>query len=179
MKNYYYKFNIQKAFGNLYRENTVVIVVKNSNGEYLLGDKPNFYPSDITRLLGGGVKEGEDITEAAIRELKEELGIVALSQDLKVIASVNITAVDKVENKFNTVISIVELKIPVDRYQVGYDVESISALSVQQLKDLIRNYQKLSGDDWYRGEEGEFCWKDFGKIYSKIHQLVLDLTKAY
>lgn len=177
MRDYSYKFNIQKAFGNLYRKNTIVIVVKNSNGEFLLGDKPNFYPSGITRLLGGGVKEGEDIVAAAKRELKEEIGMTALDKDLELIASVNINAVDAVGSKFDTVISIVALKIPVDNYHAGDDVKSISTLDTHQLKDLIKNYRTLSSHDWYRGVEGEFCWKDFGKLYSKIHQIVLDLSR--
>jgi NADH pyrophosphatase NudC (nudix superfamily) len=41
----------------------------------LIGAKPGFYPSTISRLLGGGVDEGGTFEQAALRETGEERGV--------------------------------------------------------------------------------------------------------
>ncbi|OGM76171.1 hypothetical protein A2188_00740 [Candidatus Woesebacteria bacterium RIFOXYA1_FULL_43_9] len=69
----YIKLNIkvQKAFGNLYRKKLALIAVQDLEGNILVGSKPNFYPEGISRLLGG-----------ALRELEEELGVIATINEL-------------------------------------------------------------------------------------------------
>ncbi|OGZ27960.1 MAG: hypothetical protein A2365_02815 [Candidatus Nealsonbacteria bacterium RIFOXYB1_FULL_40_15] len=80
----YIKLNIkvQKAFGNLYRKKLALIAVQDLEGNILVGSKPNFYPEGISRLLGGGVKNGEDKKRGALRELEEELGVIATINEL-------------------------------------------------------------------------------------------------
>jgi len=177
MKKYSYKYNIQKAFGNLYRKATVVIVVKNSKDEYLLGSKPNFYPEGITRLLGGGIKEDETPILAAKREMEEELGVNVEEQNLEQIAEINVQAIDQNRNTFNTMINIIEVKKIIDEYIAGDDVKFIEKLDNTKFELLINKYTLLTKDMWYRGEEGEFCWEDFGKVYSIVHKIALELTK--
>lgn len=50
------------------------MVVRRSNGR-LLTAKKDFYPTDAYRLLTGGIRHGEPIMEALLRETKEETGL--------------------------------------------------------------------------------------------------------
>lgn len=50
------KFKIHKAFGNLYRKRHALIFCLDQNSKILVGCKPNFYPKNIARMLGGGIK---------------------------------------------------------------------------------------------------------------------------
>ncbi len=75
MKNISLDIKVEKPFGNLFRKKVALIVVENADGDFLVGTKPYQYPPTITRLLGGGVDEGENENSAAARELGEELGV--------------------------------------------------------------------------------------------------------
>ena len=170
------EFKIEEAFGNLYRAETVLIIVKNSRGQFLLGSKPNFFPPTITRLLGGGVHEGETPLQAAQRELEEELGVKIEINNLSDIAKIEISAVDNASKIFLTSIYLVNVISPIDKYKPGDDVKFIDNLSTKEMVELIRNYRNLSPSLWYKGEEGEFCWKDYGTIYGYIHEIALSLS---
>lgn len=52
----------------------VVLVVPRSDGRVLLHTK-NFYPSGVWRLPTGGIRPGETIEQAAVRECEEETGM--------------------------------------------------------------------------------------------------------
>jgi hypothetical protein len=51
---------LHHTFGNLLRKKHVLVVIQNHSGNVLLGQKPDFYPEGICRLIGGGIEEGED-----------------------------------------------------------------------------------------------------------------------
>jgi 8-oxo-dGTP diphosphatase len=50
------------------------VLLENENGEFLLGKKPE---DELYTCPGGKHEEGESIVRTAIRELREETGIVA------------------------------------------------------------------------------------------------------
>ncbi|MDQ6985041.1 MAG: NUDIX domain-containing protein [Candidatus Dojkabacteria bacterium] len=77
------KVKIQLPYGNLFRKRHTLIVCKDLDGKFLLGNKPDFFPEGITRFLGGGIDEGEEEASSAARELSEELGIIASTSDLE------------------------------------------------------------------------------------------------
>lgn len=83
---------LKHTFGNILRQRHVLIALQNQQGEILLGHKPDFYPQDIYRLIGGGIDEGEEVITAAVREIKEEIGLEVFKSDLKLIGKVEITA---------------------------------------------------------------------------------------
>lgn len=173
MKTQNYSFDIQLPFGNLYRD-TVVIVVRNSAGKFLLGSKPKFYPPTITRLLGGGVENSESPVLAAQRKLIEELGVELNIDQFELDTTIQISAVDMNGKEYNPKIHIVKVICPIDKYTPSDDVEAIDVFSVSEMQNLVNSYQNLSETLWYKGEEGEYSWKDYGQIYSIIHQKAIE-----
>lgn len=165
---------VTKPFGNLCRKQCVLIAARDSNGNTLTGTKPSFYPPGITRLLGGGVDEGEDVRVAAVRELSEELGISISEDQLTLIAQFNTNATDVDGDTFYNETFLFGVDIGDTPYQPGDDVKQIVALSKNEMKALAQSFANLPESLWYRGGEGDFSWHDYGKLYSKIHHVAAE-----
>lgn len=76
----------------------VGIIIENNNGEFLFqlrDNNPNIKNKNKWSLFGGGVDNEESPLNAAIRELKEELGIKISKTQLKKILTITI---DKQKN---------------------------------------------------------------------------------
>jgi len=158
----YIKLNIkvQKAFGNLYRKKLALIAVQDLEGNILVGSKPNFYPEGISRLLGG-----------ALRELEEELGVIATINELVPLINVDIHAIDEEGNVFENRTYVFFYKLKGNKYKAGDDVKQIKKLSIDELYQLGENYDSLRENNWYEGVEGKYSWGDYGKVYGPIHKL--------
>ena len=166
--------NVIEAFGNLYRKRCVLVVVEDDQGRVLTGAKPAFFPPGITRLLGGGVDEGEDVQVAAARELDEELGVSLSESQLIPIAQFNTHAVDATGKEFYNETYLYGAHIGNASYRAGDDVKQIIALTKEELFALAHSFERLPESLWYRGNEGDFCWNDYGKLYSVIHNVAAE-----
>ncbi len=165
---------IQQAFSNLRRDRHVLLVAKTADGKILTGSKPEFYPPSITRLLGGGVDDGEDVEAAAIRELEEESGVRISADDIKPIARFDIRAVDAKGEVFNNQTYLFGADVGDATYKPADDVSQIFELSKDEMNNLADRFEELSLNLWYVGIEGDFSWHDYGKVYSVIHRVVAD-----
>lgn len=159
-------------FGNLYRKGSVVIGVRDGQGKIILGAKNGFYPPTISRLLGGGIHEGETAEEAAQRELAEELNITTANNELIPVAKLAVTADDQAGNHYATTIWVYYLEIGDAPVRAGDDVTNLVYATTQQLKELADAYDALPETLWYKGTGGEFCWADYGKLYGKVHRIL-------
>ncbi len=63
------------------RRGEVVLVLQNEQGEVLLHSK-SFYPDNSYRLPTGGIKYGESVRDALVRETFEETGMKMISERL-------------------------------------------------------------------------------------------------
>ncbi len=111
------KFDVKKPFGNLFRKKCVLIAAQDSEGNILIGAKPYFYPPTISRLLGGGVDQGESFEQAALRELEEELGVKVEVGDLVPLVIFETTARDENGKEYYNETAIFKADIGDQTYQ--------------------------------------------------------------
>jgi len=172
-KHYELKIKIHKAFGNLYRKKHTLIVCIDKNKKILVGSKPDFYPKNITRLLGGGIREGEDETSAALRELQEETGLNFMGKDLISLGDINVVATTDGGETFNMVTYLFAVSVDSTQTRGGDDVKFIIGFDKLEFGKLIKSFYELPDDFWYEGVEGKHSWGDYGKVYGFIHEVAL------
>lgn len=177
MNSHLIKLSIDKPFGNLYRKDTILIIIRDENGNFLFGNKPDYYPIGITRLFGGGVKQGESIKKAALREISEELSININIDDLIDLPSIKVRAIDSLSRHYamNTHLFFYQLKSG-ERINAGDDVKSIAYLTKEEVNALVIRYKSLPKNLW-REQDGEsYSWYDYGQLYGYVHEMAfLDL----
>jgi 8-oxo-dGTP pyrophosphatase MutT (NUDIX family) len=168
------KVKINNPIGNLYRKNHSLILVKQGD-KYILGQKKHFYPNDFARMLGGGINEGESPKAAAIREIKEEVGIDI--DNVEYIATLK-TIANTAQGEMIMTTHIFFLEIPFNiKLEVGDDISGLKYLSELELQKLIFGMSQLTGT--YHGDDHlfNFDWEDYGKIYEPIHQIAFEYAK--
>lgn len=175
MKKFILNLKLNKPIANLYRDRHVLIVCLDENGKVILGDKPDFYPEGITRLIGGGINKDEDAKDAALRELHEEIGIKIPKKSLKDLCEIDINAeADGVV--YHLITYLYKTEINSHNIKTGDDVSSVSALSLDQLKQLADKYESLPSDLVFCHSSGyTHLWSDYGKVYGPIHRIVYEL----
>lgn len=177
MKRINLDIKVEKPFGNLFRKKVALIVVENADGEFLVGTKPYQYPPTITRLLGGGVDEGESEVAAAVRELSEELGVTLDASQLTPLLVVAVNAEDAEGKSYTHETHIYYTNIGNAEYEPGDDIKVIVKLSLDELYALGEVYDNLPETLWYNGSEGLYSWRDYGKLYGPVHKLASEATR--
>lgn len=168
---------MRAMLGNMHRKRHVLIVLRDTDGNYLLGAKPEFYPENIFRFVGGGIDDNESPQDAALREIQEELQIHVNPTDLTPLAEV-VTAATFEDKPVQSSTYLFELTIKdPSTLTPSDDIAYLQTMSAQDLKALINRYHNLQEDHWYENADGyTFCWSDYGEMYGFIHQLALDVT---
>lgn len=156
-----------------------LVLLQHPNGKFLLGMK-DFYPQDISRLLGGGMEAGEEPTSAAIREIHEEMGIELNEEQLDEIAEIrmNLTE-DKDKKKKTTLFTTYLFFAKVKKSQLPYipndDIQAVAELTFTELQQLVQRFLDLPKEI----EPGkEFSWGDYGQIYGRIHQVAIEYLET-
>jgi ADP-ribose pyrophosphatase YjhB (NUDIX family) len=167
-------FTVDKPFSNLFREKCVLIAVQNAEGKVLLGAKSYFYPPTISRLLGGGVDEGETFAQAAARELEEELGVRVEADQLAPLVLFETVATDAEGKEYRNQTAVFAADIGAQPYRAGDDVSSIIKMTPDELYQLGERYEQLPETLWYNGEEGLYAWADYAKLYGPAHKVVAE-----
>lgn len=178
MKRISLDIKVDKQFGKLFRKRVALVVVEDGNGDFLVGAKPYVYPPTITRLLGGGVDEGEAEDGAAVRELREELGITIDSSELTPLLVLTVNAEDAEGGQYKNEIYVYYANIGDAQYEPGDDIESIVKLSLDELYALGEAYEALPETLWYNGRAGSYSWSDYAKVYGPVHKLSAEEVRA-
>lgn len=169
---------VEKPFGNLFRKKVALIVVENVDGDFLVGTKPYLYPPTITRLLGGGIDEGEAEDDAAVRELSEELGVTIDSSELTPLFVITVNAEDAEGKHYKHETYIYYANIGDTQYEPGDDIKEIVKLSLDELYALGEAYEALPETLWYNGREGSYSWGDYAKLYGPVHKLSAEEVRS-
>jgi 8-oxo-dGTP pyrophosphatase MutT (NUDIX family) len=158
------------------RQRHALILVGDDQGNLYLSQKKH-YPAGVSRLLGGGLEEGEDPHIGAARELNEETGIMVNLEKLHPL--VEIQADLHVPHQETT-----HFTVYLYFYQLGNqqmipsdDVDKIVALSLAEYKKLLETYTQLS-PEIPKDSQYKFAWADYGKLFGPIHQIALEETQA-
>lgn len=178
MKRISLDIKVEKPFGNLFRKKTALVVVENADGDFLVGAKPYQYPPTITRLLGGGVDEGEPEDVAAVRELSEELGVTIDSSELTPLLAITVNAEDAEGKHYKHEAYIYYVNIGETPYEPGDDIKNIVKLSLDELYALGEAYEALPETLWYKGREGTYSWSDYAKLYGPVHKLSAEEVRS-
>ncbi len=183
MKNLTHAVTIQSPIGNLYRKNHALILIEMTNGKYLLGKKEGYYPDHISRMIGGGIDEGEDPELAAAREVEEELGI-SVSQDRIIKLAKVVTDAETSEGFMSMTTHIFLLRTLLSEEMdvlPGDDITGVEPLTKNQFVNLIRDMYALQGvfHGTYDGKPFQLLWEDWGAIYAPIHENALACAGEY
>jgi 8-oxo-dGTP pyrophosphatase MutT (NUDIX family) len=165
------EIKIKNPIGNLYRKKHVLILVVNCDGKFILGKKNGFYPDGISRLLGGGIDDGESPQDAAQREIKEELLIdLPVSNFIELCSVKTVAQTTEGQMEMETWIFFVRLDSNA-KITASDDVSSLVALDSSEFEDLVNNIKNLSGE--FITEKFSFLWSDWGKVYGPIHEYAI------
>ncbi|WP_280351484.1 NUDIX hydrolase [Nocardia abscessus] len=172
------KLEVKKPFGNLFRKRCVLIAAQDSQGHILIGAKPHFYPPTISRMLGGGVDDGESFEQATLRELEEELGVKLEAGSLTPLVLFETSATDEDGNEYYNETAVFGANIGDRAYHPGDDVTHIIRMTPDEVHELGERYEQLPDVLWYFGEEGLYAWADYAKLYGPVHKVTADKIEA-
>ncbi len=129
------------------RVTSAVLVV--SDGKFLLGERNKENYNGYWVIPGGGVKFGETIQDAAIREIKEETGL-----DVEIISLIGPKEIINVPGNYHS-ITFFHLAKPVNlNLEAKDDISKAKFLSI----DEIKNLKIAESVEWALREAG--FWKD-------------------
>lgn len=96
--------NYQKKYSNSLRKATLCLLVKDR--KILLAMKKRGFGQGKLNGVGGKVKKGEDIKQAAIRETQEEINVIPTSQ--KPVAALNFYFVNNPNDNQQVIVFLIE-----------------------------------------------------------------------
>jgi 8-oxo-dGTP pyrophosphatase MutT (NUDIX family) len=152
-----------------------MIVVRDNEGRFILGQK-KIYPKGIVRFVGGGIEKDEDPLTGAHRELLEETGIYANEKELKEL--VKITSNISEDGKKNYIFTVYLYLIEIDLRGIrpSSDLDNVVRLTEAELEDLVIKYSTLSKK---LDPKVNFSWYDYGQLFGSIHRIGLEAVRKY
>ncbi len=170
------ELDLKAPFGLLKRGmDTAVVLVRNKNGQWVLGRKDSFYPEGIVRMIGGGMDDGNPLGDIQ-RELKEELAVEVEEDRLKPLIHAEIIGRLPDGEQVTTSVFVFYL-MTYESLVAGDDLSGLAYLSDHDMHDLIGRYGRLPESGVIRKDEPDGTWADYGKIWGPIHAAALERVK--
>lgn len=170
MKEYHLHLNVIEFPPSFKRGELALILLKNSSGQYVLGNK-DIYPKGISRIVGGGIETGEDPATAAARELQEETGLVAQPKDLTGLARVEARITNATDEHVTFITHVFFYNLGEQIITPQDDVKSAALLDEERYFELLHRYENLPKT---LDEKFGFAWFDYGQLYAFIHRLAIN-----
>jgi 8-oxo-dGTP pyrophosphatase MutT (NUDIX family) len=168
------ELHITEPFGLFKRGvDTVAVLVRDRQGQWVLGRKDYLYPEGIVRMIGGGMDDNNPVADAQ-RELKEELGIEMDEERLKPLVHAEITG--HLPNNEDVTVSVFVFYAAVfESISAHDDLSGLAYLADRDMHRLVEKYAELPDD--MINDEHNGLWSDYGKIWGPIHQAALARVK--
>lgn len=177
MKKQIVKLNLITCPDNLKREGYALLAPINEYRQIGLGAKTKWYPEGIYRLAGGGIDEGEDPAESAVREIKEELNIDTDKDDLIPLVEIVIDA-ETGEGNFLESFYCYAIKVKQNDLTAGDDIDGVKFMTKDEYAELNTKFENMGSVSLKNGDWGVQRWKDYGILFSTIQKIVgEELTK--
>lgn len=145
------------------RAGEVVLLLRRPRDQYVVHTKA-FYPEGAYRLLSGGIKQGEDLVAAVLREAHEETGLRVEVSRFLALAEHRFTWADK----HACLVSYLFLLAERDGILVSGDAdESITdfrEVSLDDLREVAAQLESLPPE-----------WHDWGLFRASMHRLAGEL----
>jgi 8-oxo-dGTP pyrophosphatase MutT (NUDIX family) len=149
-------------------QHVLILIWDPQQRKYILSRK-NYYPTGMTRLLGGGRERDEEPLVAAQREFTEETG---KNVNLKEIRELGLVTADiQVVGQPETIHFVTDVyAVEITRQEITPqdDVDEVVLLDDEAYDQLLETYEHLPQEiDPGRG----FAWYDYGQYYGPVHRL--------
>jgi 8-oxo-dGTP pyrophosphatase MutT (NUDIX family) len=148
------------------RAGEVVLLLQRPHGKYLVHTKA-FYPVGAYRLLSGGIKPGEDLVAAVLREAHEETGLRVEVSRFLALAEHDFSW----EEKHTGLVSYLFLLAEQGGTPISGDAD-----------ESITDFREVSlGDLQIIAEELESLpaeWRDWGLFRASMHRLAVELLSG-
>lgn len=158
----------KKVFEKLKRPDTVMVIPVTEDGQIIIALQEQPHKPPFIGTVGGRVDEGEDILEAAKRELLEETGYEAkdwmlfdaiqpvskiewaiytfIAKGCIKIAEQNLDGAEKIELKFVSFDEFINLAVNDDKFGDEFRIKILEAKldlkKMQELKELFKPFKK-------------------------------------
>lgn len=142
------------------RAGEVVLVLRRRNGRYLVHTKA-FYPQGTYRLPSGGIKPGEDLAEALLRETAEETSLEVDVRAFLAVVEHRFVRGDR-EIDFTSYVFLLEERGGTLR--VADEDEAITGFRELTLPEVVALADEL--------EALPPAWREWGRFRASVHRVV-------
>ena len=121
-------------------------VLVENNGKYLLGERNKKNYNGYWIIPGGGVKFGETLQEAAIREIKEETNL-----DVEIVKLIGYQEIINLPGDYHSVVFFHLAKPKHGNLEANEDISQAKFFTIGEIKKI----EKLA-------ESAEWCFRELG-----------------
>lgn len=159
-------FNTIKRSVEKDRCGEVVFAVIRPNGK-IISVTCEEYPKGIFRIPTGGIKHGEDIFKALLREIKEELGIEVDIIKFPGVLKINFEYENQSVMFFSYIFILKETSGRLLTDATDDEVSEVREVNAEELRQIVDRLDTISGK-----------WSDWGKFRSLTSSAVLEYIES-
>jgi 8-oxo-dGTP pyrophosphatase MutT (NUDIX family) len=147
------------------RAGEVVLLLRRKGGHYLVHTK-GFYPQGVYRLLSGGIKPGEDLVAAVLREAHEETGLRVDVQRFLASAEHCFAWQDRCQRFASYLFLLSEQGGVLGSKDPAEAISDFREVPLASLEEMARNLESLSPE-----------WSDWGCFRASMHHLAVEVLR--
>jgi ADP-ribose pyrophosphatase YjhB (NUDIX family) len=155
-----------ESWNNKKRLGEVVLFIRRPNGKFILHTK-DFYPPGTFRVPSGTIQEGEDLLQAAYREVHEETGLDASVERFLAVLEFEFRWQGHSVHILSYLFLLHELQGQLQSQDPLERIASFGEASLADMKTIAKNLQHLPPD-----------WNDWGWFRGIPHRIAAELLET-